>query len=308
MSKKIYIGQSGLSKEVTNIYVGINDHSRKIRKAYIGIDGSSRQIYPNTVIHRWNRFNVDTTYTWDRYNINTTYVWNQYGIETAYQNRLVQVGTFGRYQLTHDYWYGGQYYQRLYVYYTTGYSINTSNGMITLTGGNKTGFEQNGPTNIVFFGSTAKNVYYVEGTTSASQEGRQSMEIRFAYTLTNGAWTNDGGIIYRAATTQTVGNYIGQVTSGNRFAYPDNAIFGNNWYIYQREDKSRGSLNGSVSSVTTGSYPSNGISGSYWYVSTGYKQSQGSQNGSVTSENINAFPNNGIHSDGYWYVYAGIIS
>ena len=60
MSKKIYIGQSGLAREVGTLYVGVNGQARKIKKAYIGAGNQAKQFYPEDVTYKWNRYNIKT--------------------------------------------------------------------------------------------------------------------------------------------------------------------------------------------------------------------------------------------------------
>lgn len=45
MARKIYIGSSSSSRNVSNIYVGISGKSRKVTKGYIGVAGSARMFY-----------------------------------------------------------------------------------------------------------------------------------------------------------------------------------------------------------------------------------------------------------------------
>lgn len=57
MSKKIYIGENDIARNVSKMYVGVNGVSRKVNKAYVGINGVAREFYsetPSPTIVSWN--------------------------------------------------------------------------------------------------------------------------------------------------------------------------------------------------------------------------------------------------------------
>lgn len=57
MSKKIYVGENDIARNVSKMYVGINGVARKVNKAYVGLNGVAREFYsetPSPTIVSWN--------------------------------------------------------------------------------------------------------------------------------------------------------------------------------------------------------------------------------------------------------------
>lgn len=303
MSKKIYIGQSGLAREVGTLYVGVNGQARKIKKAYIGVGNQAKQFYPEDVTYKWNRYNIKTTYKWNRYNIKVSYVWDQYKATNTLSYTSTQVDNI-RYMGVGD--PSGTSYELSMVdgepkiavtdvsssEIDLGESRYVNNLGTTLYGYDDPRYPPVWPQIVVY-------EYHVNEDSPSD----------YIYKITgvmNGSYSAID--VYKMTATGEIkrGSYIKEVTSSSSSAYPNDGISGSYWYVYDRETKSRGSFVSSVSSSSSGAYPSNGISGRYWYVSNGSTQSQGSSNGSVTSSNRNQYPDNGV-SGRYWYVYAGTV-
>lgn len=57
MSKKIYVGENDIARNVSKMYVGVNGVARKVNKAYVGVNGVAREFYsetPSPTIVSWN--------------------------------------------------------------------------------------------------------------------------------------------------------------------------------------------------------------------------------------------------------------
>lgn len=70
-------------------------------------------------------------------------------------------------------------------------------------------------------------------------------------------------------TTKSIGSHIDDVSSQNRNTYPDNAISGNNWYVYIGSETvySIGNFIAEIFGIQPTDYPTNGRhTDGYWYV------------------------------------------
>lgn len=57
MSKKIYVGENDIARNVSKMYVGVNGVARKVNKAYVGVNGVAKEFYSETpfpTIVSWN--------------------------------------------------------------------------------------------------------------------------------------------------------------------------------------------------------------------------------------------------------------
>ena len=247
MSKKIYIGQSDLAKEVKDLYIGISEQAKRVEKAYIGVNGIAKQIYPGIVIYGWNRYSIKTTYTWDRYSVDTSILWMKDS-----EGELVEDNSC-------SYEMGFTIYGHLSVTtegeYVTGFGRGKTAVIYFKNGGSSLG----GLTYDLYKEGPDDKSYYKFRTFSHSSSSTGSSQ---HYTLT---WE-----LYRSRLYYSKGSTkYGSVSSASSNAYPSNDKSGSYWYVSRGSSQSQGSLNGSVTSEDRNAYPDNGISGSYWYVYTG---------------------------------------
>lgn len=277
MSKKIYIGQSDLAKEVEDLYIGIAEQAKRVEKAYIGVNGIAKQIYPGIVMYGWNRYNCITNYNWNRYTIKTTQV-QRYRVRTSSDGKRV---TF-------------RFIQNTVFDYAQSYSFDPYQPYLTLTN---------------FDYVVTRHDYTTEEMAdqlrSSGFVGSYITSYGIDYTsstpILSGSEADEGELTSVYQVSSIVGPYNGNPD----WYYMDLDVL-NVEKHYTETTQQRGDYVDQISSTNPSSYPSDNYSGSYWYVSAGSTQSQGSLNGSVTSENRNAYPDNGI-SGNYWYVYTGIV-
>lgn len=108
-------------------------------------------------------------------------------------------------------------------------------------------------------------------------------------------------------TVNSKGTLVGEVSSTNQSAYPQNGASGRYWYEYLRSEGTTTTVKGdyikNVTSTNSSDYPDNGQQGNYWYVSKGVissAQEKGNYYGKAKSIYPDVYPNDGI-SNGYWY-------
>ena len=121
---------------------------------------------------------------------------------------------------------------------------------------------------------------------------------------------NDNYLQIYGATGKFKSDLIGQVTSTNRSAYPDNGIQNDKWYEFVKEEdttvQQRGDYIQNVTSYEINGYPEDGVKNGKWYVYQDYdiERYQGSYIETVSSGSATTYPQNG-YSAPYWYVYDG---
>lgn len=238
MSKKIYIGQSDLAKEVKDLYIGITEQAKRVEKAYIGVNGIAKQIYPEIVIYGWNRYSISYQYKWNRYSKITTV-----GGYREVQSHYADVRG----------WPDGM---------SSSYEFNQTTGKFRLTGSIIS------PGSNKYGGLTWVEVHYSSLYDSEANIGAWVDYIYWARSGSQGQ-TNIDKYTSEPNEVEGPGNLITVVRSTSSSAYPDDGASGNYWYKYIGYDKVQGSASGSVTSTDRNAYPDNGISGNYWYVYTG---------------------------------------
>lgn len=278
MSKKIYIGQSGVAKEVKDLYIGISEQAKRVEKAYIGVNGIAKQIYPGIVIYGWNKYNCITNYIWNRYAIKTSQV-QRYRVRTSPESKEVYFEIINN-----------QIFD-----YAQSYSFDPYQSYLTLTNFDSIVTRHDYDTEEM--ADQLRNTGFV-GSYITSYD----IDHVASHPILNGSKADEGRItsVYRVSSIE------GPYGSNPDYYYMNLDVL-NVEKHYTETTQQRGDYVDQISSTNPSSYPSDNYSGSYWYVSAGSTQSQGALNGSVTSENRNAYPDNGI-SGNYWYVYTGIVS
>ena len=199
----------------------------------------------------WNRYNAVSVYHWGKYTISTT---------TSYRNELEKIAEGETIRNLPTAEVG---YMTYYAYFFNSYTINTSNGTITLTG-RVEAYENN-------YGhiQDANNCYIdsLENTHMARDTVTSNQVIKIAsYSVLNSRGRSDGTYKVASTTTQGRGSYVGDVTSETNTAYPDNGISGSNWYVRANTTYRQGTYIDQVTSRVETAYPTNGYQDGYWYV------------------------------------------
>lgn len=247
MARKVYIGNNAVAKNVKKIYIGVNGVARKVKKGYVGdSSGIARLFFSGATV--WNRYQVNTT---------TLYVWNQYN--------LIQEAQY-------------DYYEK----------DNNQSGTVTLRGtqyiyrwpefNDRTGYYEDGRAETVYDCYCNENLLTWSTTSSRSKTQYQFSRIdRLWDDIADSAEDDRYELWYSQYWTieqefdryvYSQGSYIGQVTSSDSSAYPNDDYKGNYWYVSNgtTQEKSQGSFIYTVESDNPTAYPDNGISGNYWYV------------------------------------------
>lgn len=196
------------------------------------------------------------TITWNRYSAVPVYHWGKYDISTTitYLNELEQISG---YESVKNLPTTG--YLDRYAYFFNSYTINTSNGTITLSG--KIEGKYAGGTSVV-----VENCYTdsLENTDLARDTATSNQLVKInQYSVLNSRGTISG--IYKVASTtsQNRGSYVGDVTSENYSAYPDNGISNTYWYLRGNTTYRQGTYVDQVQSRVDSAYPANGYQDGY---------------------------------------------
>lgn len=196
MAKRIYIG-TGTARNVNSLYIGVNGSAIRVSAAYIGSGSTAHKFWP--ISYKWNRYTVESV--------------------TKYREGLSESRTdlYSRSSTG-----GFPYKPPLY----NSYAFNELTGEYTGTGGS---FTPNNTTQSVSgyllqSNYTKGHVVYIESRSSSTPSGTRRSVTYEGYRFTTSSYREDAQ-----------GNYIDQVTSENRNAYPDNGVSGSYWYIYQGE-------------------------------------------------------------------------
>ena len=193
--------------------------SRKtISSAYTNISGSQKQIFP--------------------YSTTTIYTWNYYTIKTTTSGYTASYRTYDSGSINIP-------YNTCYRTTDTEPSINDSDGTFSFTGVSQKGLishDVNFPHHYVGFkygidyadfisdsqlnGYGYTNYYYCDSGNTLYIELEDNYIYAYNNKLVREYYTT-------ANTTQSVGSYVGQVTSTSYYDYPYDGISGNYWYIMQ---------------------------------------------------------------------------
>lgn len=203
MAKRIYLG-NGSARNVKSLYIGVNGAARRIKAGYIGSSNIARRFWPKG------------------------YIWNYYTVSNVYRDMGWHRGFYSMY-------YMGTYQL------ASAYTFNANTGMYTINASSiktyhyeyeidddyKYGYQ-------LYFtdaDDTHQNPYFNEIECSAG-----TFSFIYGIRKTGDSYTDHVFSRHESELQdQQIGSYIGQVTSENRNAYPDNGISGSYWYVYQGE-------------------------------------------------------------------------
>ena len=192
-------------------------------------------VYKSTLLNIWNKYTSISSllYKWGRYSISYTYDEN-----SEYQRKFFASGTYyiqhGNRSIVTD--SSGSYYkwsEEPEISYTPSH-WDYGNTITSYT--------------------SRPTMYYSLGPMGEGVGGGRYWSTT-VYTI--------------KSTTKSIGDYIDDVSSQNRNTYPDNAISGNNWYVYIGSETiySIGDFIAKIFGVQSTDYPANGRhTDGYWYV------------------------------------------
>lgn len=63
MAKAIYVGVSGVARKVKQPFIGVSNVARKVKSGYIGVGGVARQFF--TCEYKWKKYKVVTTTSYE---------------------------------------------------------------------------------------------------------------------------------------------------------------------------------------------------------------------------------------------------
>lgn len=340
MAKKVYIGESNLSKKIDEIYLGINGKARKVTKAYIGINGAARQFWPDVVLYYWNKYTSKYTnsYYWNRYSLTTsyTYIWNRYNLNSItyykWKRYNIQTNTSGYKWNKYRVSYPGtatltttrsDRVDRVILGNGTGRAVTFKHylfkeptsitidymlGSIVLVNNTGLGSSLSIDNNAIRIEDEGENatLAFDEFYNVGPDQIRYQMDSIYPKYLGYVIYENNYGRVTYGEVQYTK-SLIGTVSSSSEDAYPENGLHTDGyWYesLGYDEDYSQGSYIDDVESTNSSAYPQSGVSGNYWYEydSSRVVYSQGTLNGSVSSTSRYEYPDNG-QSGSYWYVY-----
>ena len=199
MARRIYIG-TGTARKVKTVYIGSGNAARKIVKGYVGVGNQAKQFWP--LQHVWNRYSIKTT---TKYSYTRTEILRN-------MNAIIGLTTNS---------YGARAFE-----------FDDATGLFTIS-------------NRISIDNRDYGTWYGTAYTYNSNSNILSVfecdigSFDTIYDLWNTYASNGDSLWqYRATesgTTQSQGDYIDQVKSENRSAYPDNGVSGTYWYVYQGE-------------------------------------------------------------------------
>lgn len=210
MARKIYIGSSGSSRNVSDIYIGISGRSRKVTKGYIGINDIAKKFYG--LQYMWKRYTIETVNTYEE----TSKRYANFRYITAAASQSGKLPTRCEFDTS------------------TGKFILSDLDIVEIRDDGMTSEYYTTEVNIEYYDNTG----YLVGFT-AIKEGAYDGPIynieahRYVWPSMN---TESNVDIYTssiASSMQSAGTYLADIYSENRNAYPNNGISGNYWYIYQ---------------------------------------------------------------------------
>lgn len=199
------------------------------------------------------------------------YHWEKWSTGTKYATTLSTYGsTVSTLSLPqHEYEAGYPTYTYRSVTAYTSYEINTTTGIVTLSG--RTTAYRGPDTNVQI-----NRIVYTNSLVSVNGSDEEKLQPTTTIYRTN--------------------QIVASISSSNGTAYSA---------VPMRPAKStiKGDTSyGDVTSTNDSEYPQNGASGGYWYVKqTDITYQQGELIDEVSSDNASAYPNNG-YSNGYWYI------
>lgn len=224
MAKGLYIG-NGNAKKIKSLYAGVGNTSHKIKAGYIGVNGSAQLFYRSTY------------YTWNRYQINTVY---QRKLIVGDNGDRYQWGTFDEYSTSDD----DPYYS--YCSESTD-KILTNTGMFNKGGTFPLviGYDRDitGITfDIGYYNVLVSRIDLYADNNGGRFEFTDAETAEYCLCIGNhySGYADQtsypfhtAGSLYQAVPTDTAGEFIDVVESGNPDTYPQNGKLGDYWYVYQ---------------------------------------------------------------------------
>lgn len=200
MARRIYIG-TGTARKVKTAYIGSGNVARKIVKGYVGVSNQAKQFWPNL------------QYIWNRYSIKTSTIYS-YTRTQILRNMNALIGITSSS-------YGARHFE-----------FDEITGLFTLSNSISIDYQDRG----TWYGT---DYTYNSETKILSKFECENGSFNTIYGLEiSYSAANDTLSRYQASEpeiTQSQGDYIDQVRSENRNAYPDNGVSGSYWYVYQGE-------------------------------------------------------------------------
>ena len=200
MARRIYIG-TGTARKVKTAYIGSGNVARKIVKGYVGIGNTAKRFWPNL------------QYIWNRYSIKTSTIYS-YTRTTVHSNMNALIGITSS------------------SYGARSFEFDETTGLFTISNSTSIDYQDKG----TWYGT---DYTYNSEAQWVSKFYCDIGSFDTIYGLyISGSAADDILWRYRATesgTTQSQGDYIDQVRSENRSAYPDNDVSGSYWYVYQGE-------------------------------------------------------------------------
>ena len=189
---------------MTSLYNNIGGSRKTISSAYGNISGSRKQIFP---------YSTTTTYTWYKYTIS-----EESYINESYESTDIDIYDSAMNETGSTVYYGSSY--------------TTSGNKVRLTGVSSVS-----RSNFLTIGSDKMYSGYVfrdsgfGSETSVTLSAGYSTYLTSFYKNSSSIWA-DGYVNFTCYVFKTAGSYLGQVTSTNRSAYPDNNYSGSYWYVF----------------------------------------------------------------------------
>lgn len=220
-----------------------------------------------STVYSWNRFNVNRTYEWDRYSLDTTHIWNEYELTCDWDPEEVIA-----YDRNGDSLNG-------IIAGTVGLSYTVfakPDSTVTLRIDNRYTFTALRQDEIASKVTNPSYCSIFDGGTSTHPLVSYECKDPHYYWMYRLEPTELFGIpcIKRTKITPTHasagrGSYIGQRTSDNASAYPNDGIYipsgeryGSTYTIFKDTEYARGDFDGEETSSSWDAYPSDGRSGS----------------------------------------------
>ena len=199
MARRIYIG-TGTARKVKAAYIGSGNVARKIVKGYVGVSNQAKQFWP--IQYVWNRYSIKTStiYSYTR----TTVLRNMNALigitSSSYGARNFEFNEItGLFTLSNSISID---YQDYGTWYGTDYTYNSETDILSKLYCDIGSFD------------TIYSLYLSRSAASDILQRYQASEPEIS---------------------QSQGDFIDQVRSENRSAYPNNGVSGSYWYVYQGE-------------------------------------------------------------------------
>ena len=212
------------------------------------------------VIYRWGKYAATPVYHWEKWSTSSKY-------STSLSTYGSTVSSLSLPQHEYEAGWPTATYHSVTAY--TSYEINTTTGVVTLSGRTAAYVGRDANVQINQRVYTNSSVC-VNGSEEEKLQPTTTIyrtdEIVASISSTNGTARNAVPMRPTKSTIKGDTSY-GDVTSTNDSEYPQNGASGNYWYVKQTEITYQpGDYLDEVSSDNASAYPNNGYSNGYWYV------------------------------------------